>query len=56
MALFGGKPKTENPAAPVSRGSGLIQPRSGAQGPKPEVKEKLAEYKLSLKGGEEAGQ
>ncbi len=51
MALFGGKSKTEKPAAQASRGPGLVQPGSGDKATKPKAKDKKlkADTKLAYR-------
>lgn len=51
MALFGGKPKAEKPAAATSHGSGLVQAGSGEKAAKPKAKDKKlkADTKLAYR-------
>lgn len=49
MALFGKKAKEEKPAAPTSRGPGLVQPGSGEKVAKPKDKKLKADTKLAYR-------
>ena len=49
MALFGKKPKEDNPAPAVNRGPGLVQPGSGTKAPKAKDKKLKADTRLAFR-------